>query len=150
MTIPAPWDTLVEQAQAALDSATLALAEANRAALAAQQQADTLAAYRDEYLASFSQGRSQGLTISALANRQHFINKLDAAWNQQSALCTHAEQRCETARKAWLEAHRRLNAYRTLLERRAHDAALRQARREQGLADEQALQTLRTRDLPLL
>jgi flagellar FliJ protein len=97
----------------------------------AEQQLEELQRYRRDY--SPSDG---GLTVSALLNRQQFVDRIDQAIVQQAKLVERLQRQFEGARERWLQAHARENALDSVVERLRKQENQREQRLEQAEVDE--------------
>ena len=128
----------VDQAERREQEALQRLAEHQQREVYVQQQLDELARYREEY--SLSVG---GLTVSALLNRQHFVERIDQAISQQAREVERQRLQTETARLQWLQAYAREKALDSVVERyRTHEQQSEQ-RQEQAEIDERMQQRRR-------
>ena len=142
-----PMDTLIELAQNQTDEARRRLGELQRAQLSASEQLTLLEKYRAEYLVRLDHAMAQGLSMEQLRNDQGFIETLDQAIAQQTALAQDALQRLDQGREAWQQSARKLGAFDTLAERIQRHALLVRSRREQRDTDERAARAGRTNPL---
>jgi len=95
----------VDQAQRRQKDALQRLADHQQKLAHAEQQLEELQRYRRDY--SLADG---GLTVSALLNRQQFVDRIDQAIVQQAKLIERLQRQLEGARERWLQAHARENA----------------------------------------
>lgn len=121
----------VDQAQRRQKDALQRLAEQQQKLAHAEQQLDELKRYRSDY--SLGDG---GLTVSALLNRQQFVDRIDQAILQQARLVERMQRQVEGARDRWLQAHARENALDTVVARLRKQEDLREQRLEQAEVDE--------------
>ncbi|GLQ99912.1 flagellar export protein FliJ [Dyella mobilis] len=121
----------VEQAQRREKEALQRLAEHQQKLAHAEQQLDELKRYRSDY--TLSDG---GLTVSALINRQQFVDRIDQAIIQQGHLVDRLQRQLESARQRWLQAHARENALDGVVERFRQQEQQREQRLEQAEVDE--------------
>ena len=121
----------VDQAQRRQKEALQRLAEHQQKLAQAEQQLEELQRYRREY--SLADG---GLTVSALLNRQQFVERIDQAIVQQSRLIERLQRLLEGARERWLEAHARENALDSVVERLRKQEFQHEQRLEQAEVDE--------------
>ncbi len=133
----------VDQAERREQEALQRLVEQQQRLTHVQQQLDELQRYREEY--SLSNG---GLTVSALLNRQQFVERIDQAMAQQGREVERQQRLTEATRLQWLQAHAREKAldsvvgrYRTLeqqseqrQEQAEIDERMQQRRRPAGMA----------------
>jgi len=121
----------VEQAQRRGKDALQRLADHQQKLAHAEQQLEELNRYRREY--SLAGG---GLTVSALLNRQQFVDRIDQAIVQQAKLVERLQRQLEGARERWLQAHARENALDSVVERLRKQESQREQRLEQAEVDE--------------
>ncbi|HUA80270.1 MAG TPA: flagellar export protein FliJ [Dyella sp.] len=133
----------VDQAQRRQKDALQRLAEQQQKLAHAEQQLDELKRYRNDY--SVADG---GLTVSALLNRQQFVDRIDQAIVQQSRLVERMQRQVDGARDRWLLAHARENALDTVVDRLRKQEDLREQRLEQAEVDERMQHRNRRRGAP--
>lgn len=121
----------VEQAQRRQKEALQRLAEQQQKLAQAEQQLDELQRYRRDY--GLSDG---GLTVSALINRQQFVDRIDQAVVQQTRLIERLQRQLESARERWLQAHAREHALDSVVGRLRRQEDQREQRLEQAEVDE--------------
>lgn len=121
----------VEQAQRRQKEALQRLAEQQQKLAQAEQQLDELQRYRRDY--GLSDG---GLTVSALINRQQFVDRIDQAIVQQTRLIERLQRQLESARERWLQAHAREHALDSVVGRLRRQEDQREQRLEQAEVDE--------------
>jgi len=121
----------VEQAQRRQKDALQRLAEEQQKLAQAEQQLEELQRYRRDY--SLSDG---GLTVSALINRQQFVDRIDQAIVQQGRLIERLQRHLASARERWLQAHAREHALDSVVERLRRQEDQREQRLEQAEVDE--------------
>ncbi|MBE1159512.1 flagellar export protein FliJ [Dyella acidiphila] len=121
----------VDQAQRRQKDALQRLAEQQQKLAAGEQQLEELKRYRREY--AISDG---GLTVSALLNRQQFVERIDQAIAQQGHLIERLQRQLEAARQRWLQANARENALDSVVERLRTQEQQREQRLEQAEVDE--------------
>jgi flagellar FliJ protein len=121
----------VDQAQRRKKDAMQRLAEHQQKLAHAEEQWEELKRYRRDY----SMG-SGGLSVSALLNRQQFVERIDQAIVQQGKLVERLRRHLNAARERWLSAHARENALDSVVERLRKQEDLREQRLEQAEVDE--------------
>jgi len=121
----------VDQAQRRQKDALERLADHQQKLAHAEQQLEELQRYRRDY--SLADG---GLTVSALLNRQQFVDRIDQAIVQQAKLIERLQRQLEGARERWLQAHARENALDSVVERLRQQESQREQRLEQAEVDE--------------
>ena len=123
----------VEQAQRREQDALQRLADQQRRMAHVQKQLDDLERYRKEY--SLSAG---GLTVSALLNRQQFVERIDQAIIQQGREVERQRRVLEAARVQWLQTHARERALDSVVERFRVQEHQSEQRQEQAEMDERS------------
>lgn len=121
----------VDQAQRRQKDALQRLADHQQKLAHAEQQLEELQGYRRDY--ALGDG---GLTVSALLNRQQFVDRIDQAIVQQAKLVERLRRQLDDARERWLQAHARENALDTVVERLRKQESQREQRLEQAEVDE--------------
>jgi flagellar protein FliJ len=121
----------VEQAQRRKKDAMQRLAEHQQKLAHAEEQWEELKRYRRDY----SMGNG-GLSVSALLNRQQFVERIDQAIVQQGKLVERLRRNLVTVRERWLNAHARENALDSVVERLRKQEDQREQRLEQAEVDE--------------
>lgn len=129
----------VEQAQRRQKDALQRLADHQQKLAQAEQQLDELKRYRRDY--SLGDG---GLTVSALLNRQQFVERIDQAIEQQGRLIERLGRQLDSARERWLQAHAREHALDSVVDRLRKQEAQREERLEQAEVDERMQYRRRT------
>lgn len=121
----------VDQAQRRQKDALQRLAEHQQKLAHAEEQWEELKRYRREY--SLGAG---GLTVSALLNRQQFVERIDQTIIQQGRLVERLQRQLEAARQRWLQARARESALDNVVERFRTQEEQREQRQEQAESDE--------------
>jgi flagellar protein FliJ len=121
----------VEQAQRRQKDALQRMADHQQKLAHAEQQWEELKRYRQDY--SLGDG---GMTVSALLNRQQFVERIDQAILQQGRLVERLQRQVEAARERWLQAHARENALGGVVERFRKQEQQHEQRLEQADVDE--------------
>ncbi|NID16865.1 flagellar export protein FliJ [Luteibacter yeojuensis] len=124
---------VVDLAAEKAEDATRALAAQQRALADAERQLTELRRYRNEYAEMPS-----GIGVSALLNRQQFLQKIDVAIVQQLGEVQRRERALDRARKDWTDARGRAKALDTVTTRYREQERKTQDRREQEQADERS------------
>ena len=122
----------VEQAHDRCADALQRLAQQQQLLATGQRQLEELRRYRVEYATPGEGGQS----VSALLNRQSFVERIDRAIVQQTRDVARLERMLQEAREHWRQAHARESALSSVVEQ--HQARERQAedRHEQSEVDE--------------
>lgn len=132
-----PMVLLRDKAQETLTQTTRALGGAQQQLQQAMAQHEQLQHYEQEYQQSLRQGMmSDGMSVADLVNHQSFILSLKQVVKQQAGHVNACEKAVDEVKKNWVQNKQRLNAFETLIERRATAQALVQSRHEQKLMDE--------------
>ena len=132
-----PMVLLRDKAQETLTQTTRALGGAQQQLQQAMTQHEQLQHYEQEYQQSLRQGMmGGGMSVADLVNHQSFILSLKQVVKQQAGHVNACEQAVAEVKKNWVQNKQRLNAFETLIERRATAQALVQSRYEQKLLDE--------------
>lgn len=124
----------VDQANKRRDDAMQQLAEQQQRLARAELQLSELQRYRGDYAAG--EGVGAGVSVTAMLNRQQFVEKIDQAIVQQGQEVKRLRRQLDLARGQWREAHAREKALDSVVsgyreqERKAED------RREQSEIDE--------------
>jgi flagellar FliJ protein len=121
----------VEQAQRREQDALQRLAEQQRRSVFVQQQLEQLERYRRDYTLS-----TGGLTVTALLNRQQFVDRIDKAIVQQIQEVERQRRVTEAARLQWLQAHAREKALDSVVARYRTVEEQSKTRQEQAEVDE--------------
>lgn len=138
MTSLQPLHTLLEQISIERDNA---LATHQRLLLAqrgAQQQAEQLGAYRQDYAQRFGGRFQRNGAVELMQCYQGFMTRLDEAVVQQQHIAAQATARASAAQADLVQAEQRVAAVTKLIERRVAEAGQAEARREQKETDELA------------
>lgn len=132
-----PMVLLRDKAQETLTETTRALGGAQQQLQQAMIQCEQLQHYEQEYQQSLRQGMmGDGMSVADLVNHQSFILSLKQVVRQQEGHVSACEQAVDKVKQNWVQNKQRLNAFETLIERRATAQALVQSRHEQKLMDE--------------
>jgi flagellar FliJ protein len=122
----------VEQAQRRQQDALQRFAAQQQQLARVQQQMEDLQLFKAEY----SLPQSGGLTVSALINRQKFVDRIDRAMIDQRHEIDRQRHLTELARGQWLQAHAREKALDSVVTRLQSQEAQAEQRREQAEVDE--------------
>jgi flagellar FliJ protein len=121
----------VDQAQRRQKDALQRLAEHQQKLAHAEAQWEELKRYRRDYTLG-----AGGLTVSALLNRQQFVERIDQTIIQQGRLVERLQRQLEAARQRWLQARARESALDNVVERFRTQEEQREQRQEQAEVDE--------------
>ena len=104
-----------------------------------EQQQQTLSQYQRNYSQEFHNRGQQGLSAHQFSHFQGFIDKLEAAQQQQQGGLQQARQRLEQSRSTWMAIRTRKQAIDKLLEREDERQRLESSRQEQKMLDNLAI-----------
>lgn len=137
MKVNNPMNLLRDMAEETLTETTRALGGARQQLQQAVAQHQQLQRYEQEYQQSLRQGMmGSGMSVADLVNHQSFIVALKQVVKKQEGHVNASEKAVEQVKQSWVQNKQRLNAFETLIARRASAQALEQSRREQKLMDE--------------
>lgn len=139
MSKPFPLQTLLDLAQAHSDEAALRLGIVNGHDRDMQTRLQLLLDYRGEYTARLAHAASSGMHTAGWRNFREFIDKIDAAIEQQRELVASARREVEMGQRHWHSQQRRLKSFDTLSQRHYSAERKLQARQEQKEQDDFAL-----------
>lgn len=131
--------TLLELERNERDQALRSVRDAESLAQHAQAQAQTLSAYRTEYVERWSTRLRTQSSVELAQCYQGFMQRLDQAIGQQRAVSEQAHARLQQAVQALREREQRLGSVEKLIERRRREQHRHAARREQTITDEAAM-----------
>lgn len=135
-----PLRPAVDQARQRSEDALAQMATHQQRLAKAEQQLLELRRYRLEYA-----GGGEGpLSVSALLNRQSFVDRIDQAIVQQTAEIGRLQRQFEQVRAHWHRAHARESALGSVVERYVEEERRAADRHEQAEMDER-MQYRRTR-----
>jgi flagellar FliJ protein len=124
----------VEQARERREEAMSRLAEQQQKLARAEQQLGELQRYRQDY--AEDAGASAGISVTALLNRQQFIERIDKAVAQQGVEVERQRRQLEQVRGSWRDAHARERALGSVVDRYRTQERGEEDRREQAEIDE--------------
>lgn len=130
----------VEQARQRSEDALAQMASHQQRLAKAEHQLSELHRYRLEY-ASGSEGSS---SVTALLNRQTFVDRIDQAIAQQVGEISRLQRQFDQVRTRWVQAHARESALGSVVDRYLEQERQAEDRHEQADMDERA-QYRRTR-----
>ncbi|MFC5524803.1 flagellar export protein FliJ [Rhodanobacter ginsengisoli] len=130
----------VDQARQRSEDALAQMATHQQRLAKAEQQLLELRRYRLEYAA----GGEGPLSVSALLNRQSFVDRIDQAIVQQTAEISRLQRQFEQVRAHWHHAHARESALGSVVDRYVEEERRAADRHEQAEMDER-MQYRRTR-----
>lgn len=135
-----PLQPAVEQARQRSEDALSQMATHQQRLAKAELQLAELRRYRLEYAASGNGAQS----VTALINRQNFVERIDQAIAQQNSEITRLQRQVEQVRARWRHAHARESALETVVDRYLEEERQAADRYEQEEMDERS-QYRRTR-----
>ncbi len=141
MTKPFPLQTLLDLAQEGSDAAAVQLGVVNGYDRDMQQRLQLLLEYRSEYTARLARVARTGMHSVGWRNFREFIDKIDAAIEQQRELVAAARREVETGQIRWHTQQRRLKSFDTLSQRHRSAERKNEARQEQKEQDDLALKS---------
>ncbi|ABM00499.1 flagellar export protein FliJ [Shewanella amazonensis] len=140
MARPNPLLTVLKLAQDAEEQAALQLRSAQLELGRLKQQLDALNQYRLDYMRQLSGQEGKNISASYYQQFHRFIKQIDQAIGQQVQSVTGAETQLEHRRRHWLEKQQKRKAVELLLKHKADKREAKEARLEQKLLDEFAMQ----------
>lgn len=139
MSKPFPLQTLLDLAQEGSDAAALQLGVVNGHDRDMQKRLQLLLEYRSEYTERLARVAQVGMHTVGWRNFREFIDKIDAAIEQQRELVAAARRQVETGQRHWRTQQRRLKSFDTLSQRHRSAEQKSAARQEQKEQDDFAL-----------
>lgn len=112
---------------------------------AAEDKLETLVRYRDDYRARFRAAIRKGLARVEWENFQQFLDRLDAAIEQQRGSVVQSRGQVSAGQAKWREERRKLESFNALARRHAAADARVTSRREQREHDEQSAKAHRAK-----
>lgn len=122
----------VEQARQRSEDALCRFATQQQLLAKAEHQLSELRRYREEYA---RQGEAR-LSVSAMLNRQSFIQRIDQAIGQQTAEIARHQRQLEQVREQWKHDHARESALDNVVARHLERERRAEERHEQAESDE--------------
>lgn len=105
-----------------------------------QLKLEGLEQYRLDYMRGMQQRASGGVSAMSFNQHQAFIDKLDVACQQQREVVKKASLVAEQRKQQWLKQQQKRRAVEMLLEKQQVEQMAKEAKIEQGIMDEFALQ----------
>lgn len=136
MVKPFPLQPLMNLSKQQNDSATRKLGQLNRLQLDAQSKLDMLKKYRMEYQTRLQESSKNGMDPAELRNFQEFINKLDAAIEQQDKAVKLSKVSTQAGRSEFDSTQRKLKSFDTLQQRHIQEQKKITEKSEQKAHDE--------------
>lgn len=137
---------LIELATSERDRAASRYAHTLQQAQQIDRQLGTLSNYAGDYARRGHQRRLSGIDAAANLNQSAFVGRIDQVLEQQKAELERVRALAETERQAMLVLEKKLKSLETLATRQAETLRAAQAKREQKLMDEMAMQVLQRRE----
>jgi flagellar FliJ protein len=138
---------LIELTQSQTDAAAVRLGVAQVEVDDSEKKLALLLQYRQEYQARFRAAVERGLDAAGWRNFHEFMDKLDAAIEQQGEARVLAKNKAEHAQTDWCQRQVKLKAYDTLAQRHSEGELKRQGKLDQRDQDELAARTHAARRL---
>lgn len=129
-------DTLVSMTRELLDEASVRLANSRKSAKQAKDFLDTLLSYRSDYITEMQRLMSDGMSAMTLGHYRSFVGSLDKAISQAGTTLQGLEKSVNDNQANWIDQHQKVNAYETLIDRRAKTLRTKESRQEQRQTDE--------------
>lgn len=127
---------LLELAQQQTDSSAKKLGKLSFQQQEAEKKLNLLLQYRHNYQSHLQNSIAQGIDHMEWLNFIAFMNKLDAAINEQRQAVLHAQSKRIAGGNEFLSHQRKLKSYDTLSQRQQNAENQRQTKYEQKLQDE--------------
>ena len=122
----------VEQAKQRSEDALTRFASQQQLLAKAELQLTELHRYREEYATS----SESMMSVSAMLNRQGFIQRIDQAISQQVLEIARHQRQLEQSREHWKQTHARESALDTVVAQHLETERRAEERREQAEIDE--------------
>jgi flagellar FliJ protein len=139
MSKPFPLQILLDLAQERSDDAAVRLGIVNGHDRDMQARLQLLLEYRGEYAARLDRVARTGMHSVGWRNFREFIDKIDAAIEQQRELVATARREVETGQRHWHSQQRQLKSFDALSQRHYSTERQIDARQEQKEQDDFAL-----------
>ncbi len=136
MIKPFSLQPLMNLAQSQNDSATRNLGKLNKQQQNAQEKLEALHQYRRDYQTRLQESTQNGMDPAELRNFQEFINKLDAAINQQQKVVEQSRLSTQVGRGEFDTTRRKLKSFDTLQQRHIVEQKKVTEKSEQKALDE--------------
>ncbi|WP_374594241.1 flagellar export protein FliJ [Aquabacterium sp.] len=133
-----PLISLLEVAERERDEAVTRHERLRQAAQAAQDQGDSLRAWRGDYAARWQTQFQSGSSVEIMRCYQEFMSRLGQAIAEQDIAIERTRNSLEAARMVLQAREQRVAAVSQLIDRRRREQSLAESRREQKATDEQA------------
>lgn len=148
MPITSSLKLLLDLAQQQTDSSAKKLGKLNFQQQEAEKKLNLLLQYRHSYQLHFQDSIAKGIDHIEWLNFVAFMNKLDAAINEQRQAALHAQNKRIAGGDEFLSYQRKLKSYDTLSKRQQDAENRQQIKYEQKLQDEFSSNSSRRNSLP--
>lgn len=132
--------TLQENAQKALDDASISLKKAETVYQRGREQLSLLMQYEQEYQAQLATALRIGLSKQSLSNFQLFMANIEKSIEEQKSVLLTMSFKQNQALKTVYQCRKKLNTYKVLYEKKQKIFLLHEARLQQKQIDEFAQQ----------
>jgi len=136
MPITSSLKLLLDLVQQQTDASAKKLGKLNLQLQEAEKKLNLLLQYRHSYQSHFQNATEKGINHLEWRNFIAFMDKLDAAVNEQQQVVLHAQNKKIEGGNEFLSYQRKLKSYDTLLQRQQDAENQKQMKYEQKLQDE--------------
>jgi flagellar FliJ protein len=136
MIKPFSLQPLVHLAQQRNDAAAKKLGQLNAQHQTAQAKLDALLQFRKDYQTQFQEAAKKGMAPDDMKNFQDFIDRLDQAVQQQTAVIEKTKAGVQTGRNELIDTTRKMKSFDTLAQRHVEAEKKQEAKAEQRSQDE--------------
>lgn len=136
MIKPFSLQPLVHLAQQRNDAAAKKLGQLNAQHQSAQAKLDALLQFRKDYQTQFQEAAKKGMAPADMKNFQDFIDRLDQAVQQQTAVIEKTKAGVQTGRNELIDSTRKMKSFDTLAQRHVDAEKKLEAKAEQRSQDE--------------
>jgi flagellar protein FliJ len=136
MIKPFSLQPLVNLAQQKNDAATRKLGQLNQQHQTAQSKLDALQQYRKDYQLKFQEEAMHGMAPADMKNFQDFIERLDQAITQQTAVIRKTDAGVQSGKTELRDTSRKMKSFDTLAQRHVDAEKKLEAKSEQRMQDE--------------
>lgn len=127
---------LLEQAKDNEQQAVLALNKARTELEGYYQQVQQIEQYRLDYCNQLVARGQEGLTASEYGHLNRFLTQLDETLTKQKSAEGHFKQQVDDCEEYWHNTRKQRQSYEWLIEKKAKEKALLEAKRDQKQMDE--------------
>jgi flagellar FliJ protein len=127
---------LLEQAKDNEQQAVLALNKARTELEGYYQQVQQIEQYRLDYCNQLVARGQEGLTASQYGHLNRFLTQLDETLTKQKSAEGHFKQQVDDCEEYWHNTRKQRQSYEWLIEKKAQEKALIEAKRDQKQMDE--------------